>query len=137
MSEAYAEIFTQPIPAEQSRFPDFWKAWPSNERKVAKRQCEQTWKARKLDRIADRIIEHVERMKQTDTWVKGFVPMPRTYLNQDRWEASPKPLIGVQSDDHLKTRAYLEQKAKERVEAPAHVLQNLAHLRQKLNGGFR
>jgi len=130
VSEAYAELFSPP--AEQSRFDDFWRTWPSNDRKVAKRQCEQKWKARKLDRIADKIIQHVQAMKQTDQWVKGIVPMPMTYLNQDRWEASPKPLIGVQSDDHLKTRAYLEQKAKERAEAPSHVLQQLQQLRQRM-----
>ncbi len=132
MSEAYQEIFTAPEQESPSRFADFWNAWPSSDRKVAKRQCEQKWKARKLDRIADRIISHIQAMKQTDQWVKGIIPMPMTYLNQDRWEAAPKALIGVPSDDHLKTRAYLEQKAKERVEAPPQVLQQLQQLRQRM-----
>ena len=34
-------------------------------------------------------------MKQSEQWTKNkgeFVPMPMTYLNQERWEASDTPV---------------------------------------------
>lgn len=132
MPDPYAEIFTTPQVEQHNRFPDFWKAWPDHERKVARLQCEAKWKAKKLDRLADRIIAHVERMKLTDTWAKGFVPLPATYLNQNRWEGSAQPLVGVKSDAAEKTQAYLESRAQIRCEDPARVAELLKQTRQRL-----
>jgi uncharacterized protein YdaU (DUF1376 family) len=67
------------------RFEDFWKVWPSGERKVAKAACKSKWEEKGLDEIADKIIGHVEKMKVTDQWTRGFEPMPATYLNQKRY----------------------------------------------------
>lgn len=69
-----------------ARFPDFWTAWPSTARKVAKAKCAEVWKRKKLDAIADQILGHVEAMRRTQQWQDGYEPAPLTYLNQKRWE---------------------------------------------------
>lgn len=72
--------------ARPCRFPEFWEAWPSTPRKVAKAECEKRWKARGLDEHAEAIVAHVAAMRGTEQWQKGFEPAPLTYLNQRRWE---------------------------------------------------
>ncbi|AEK58663.1 hypothetical protein Atc_2015 [Acidithiobacillus caldus SM-1] len=70
--------------ATLSRFAEFWSAYPN---KVGRKPCMKKWKARKLDRIADQIIAHVQRAKAQDArWLAGYIPNPLTYINQDRWE---------------------------------------------------
>lgn len=73
-------------PKLPSAFARFWAAYPNTGRKVAKAKCEQVWKAKKLDLIADEIVSHVEAMKLSQQWVTGYEPAPLTYLNQKRWE---------------------------------------------------
>jgi hypothetical protein len=67
------------------RFHDFWNVWPRGERKQSKAAVKKKWERDGLDEIADKIITHVERMKLTDQWIKGFEPMPATYINQKRY----------------------------------------------------
>ena len=69
-----------------SRFDEFWNTWPSSKRKVGKAAVQAKWDNRKLDRVADRIIAHVEAMKTSEQWTSGFEPAPLTYINQKRWE---------------------------------------------------
>jgi len=67
-----------------SKFNEFWDIYPA---KVGKKKAAQTWKSRKLDRIADKIISGVrESIEKDPRWDAGFVPNPTTYLNGDRWE---------------------------------------------------
>ena len=68
-----------------SRFDDFWEAYPSTRRRVAKAECVKRWKARRLDNVADTIIAHVIAMAKTKAWQDGYEPAPLTYLNQSRW----------------------------------------------------
>jgi hypothetical protein len=68
-----------------SRFNDFWKEYPAN-RKVGRKPCETKWKRNNLDKIADKIINHVKEMSKTKSWKEGFNPSPLTYINQERWE---------------------------------------------------
>jgi hypothetical protein len=68
-----------------SRFNDFWKEYPSN-RKVGRKPCEVKWQRKGLDKIADKIINHVKEMSKTKSWKEGFNPAPLTYINQERWE---------------------------------------------------
>lgn len=90
MPETEGETEKKPlrVVADTGAFGRFWKTWPSTERKVAKAKCLDAWKRRHLDARADQIIAHVEAMKGTDTWQRGFEPAPLTYLNQRRWEDS-------------------------------------------------
>jgi uncharacterized protein YdaU (DUF1376 family) len=69
-----------------SRFNEFWSAWPSSKRKVAKSACEAKWKRQALDPLADKIIACVTRLRASEQWVSGFEPAPLTFINQKRWE---------------------------------------------------
>lgn len=68
---------------EECVFESFWNLYPS---KKAKKKCEEIWKRRKLDLIAVEIIAKLQVQRQKDDqWIRGFIPNPTTYLNQDRW----------------------------------------------------
>ena len=69
-----------------SRFSDFWSAWPSSKRKVARSACEAKWSRQALDPLADKIIACVTRLRASEQWVSGFEPAPLTFINQKRWE---------------------------------------------------
>lgn len=80
-------------------FEKFWAAWPNTNRKQAKGKCLQVWRKLGLERIADTVLAHVERMKASDSWRRGYEPMPLTYLNQGRWEGAeslPQPGGGME-----------------------------------------
>jgi hypothetical protein len=67
----------------RTRFLEFWSEYPN---KTGKKPCEERWRKRKLDRVADFILADVRRRKADDKkWRDGFVPNPETYLNQERW----------------------------------------------------
>ncbi len=68
------------------RFNEFWSAWPTSKRKVAKITCETKWLKLKLDNVADQIIAHVNSIKGSEQWITGYEPAPLTYINQRRWE---------------------------------------------------
>lgn len=69
---------------EPEGFAKFWKIYPET-RKVGKKTCLDKWRKKKLEDIADQIIQHVEAMKGTRAWKEGFDPSPQTYLGQERW----------------------------------------------------
>jgi hypothetical protein len=102
--------------ADEMGFDDFWTAWPSNPRKVAKRQCLDKWRSRKLAPMADSIIAHVESLKKSDKWLERggkFIPAPLVYLNQDRWEAPVEhgESVTVPSDAAARTAEALAEQA--------------------------
>lgn len=74
--------------AYSASFVQFWACWPSNERKGSKPKCAQAWNRQGCDAKFATIIAHVESMKLSDGWMRGFVPAPLTYLNQARWEGA-------------------------------------------------
>jgi uncharacterized protein YdaU (DUF1376 family) len=69
-----------------SKFDEFWNAWPSSKRKVAKAECQKKWAKAGLDSVAQAIVSHVNAIKGTEQWTSGFEPAPLTYINQRRWE---------------------------------------------------
>lgn len=73
-------------------FPDgfsrFWASWPANDRKQAKGKCAEAWRRKGCEKIADRILAHIESLKASESWHNGFVPAPLVYLNQARWEGA-------------------------------------------------
>lgn len=76
------------LPRTADRFPEFWSVYPEKKGRAA---AEKKWRARGLDQIADRIIDHVRKMIATDIdWKRGYVPHGSTYINGDRWEDVPK-----------------------------------------------
>ena len=75
-------------------FNTFWEAYPSSVRKVNKIGCLKKWEAKDLDSIHDKIINHVNMMKKSEQWTKSkgdFIPLPMTYLNQERWDMDITP----------------------------------------------
>lgn len=68
------------------KFESFWSAYP---RKAGKKTALQKWtKVNPDDELTDRIIAHVESMKQTSQWLRDngeYIPHPATFLNQERW----------------------------------------------------
>jgi len=72
------------------KFHEFWEAYPKSNRKVNKTGCMKLWESQKLEKIGDKIINHVKIMSETD-WKKDngqWIPMPATYLRQERYMTS-------------------------------------------------
>jgi uncharacterized protein YdaU (DUF1376 family) len=81
---------TTPLPPSGA-FLRFWAAWPKNERKASQGKCWSLWLKADFDLQADVILAHVDGLKSSDGWQRGFVPAPLTYLNQRRWEGAEAP----------------------------------------------
>jgi len=68
-------------------FDEFWEAYP---RKVSKQGALKSWeKINPDEQLFETIISKVEQYKKTDQWIKdggNFIPHPKTWLNQKRWE---------------------------------------------------
>lgn len=76
------------------RFVEFWDAYPKSPRKVAKTAAQKKWQSKNYDEIADKIISHVNMMKNSDQWKKErgqYIPMPMTYLNRESWDIDMTP----------------------------------------------
>jgi hypothetical protein len=72
-----------PSPMPKSRFDDFWKAYP---KKRGKKPVSDIWKRKHLDDRADLLIADIaNRIRNDRRWLDGFIPDPKTYLNQERW----------------------------------------------------
>ena len=66
------------------RFEEFWKCYPT---KKGKKPAREAWMRKGLDARADQIIGDVQVRAGTDSdWLRGYVPNPLTYINQERWE---------------------------------------------------
>ena len=76
-----------------TRFDEFWAAWPSSNRKVAKAAVLAKWEKHNLDEVADQIIASVESLKTSEQWLGGFEPAPLTYINQRRWEDDTETVV--------------------------------------------
>lgn len=80
-----AKAKKKPRPKLDSRFDDFWKAYP---RKVGKPKAKAAWKRHKCDSRADQVIAAVEAWKCSQQWRKDggqYVPHPATWLNRSGW----------------------------------------------------
>jgi len=74
----------KPCTTSVARFNEFWELYPV---KKGKKVVQQKWRLRKLDNMADKILEDVAKRLSSDaSWKDGFIPNPATYINQDRWE---------------------------------------------------
>jgi hypothetical protein len=84
-------------------FKDFWEKYPS---KKDRKKCAAIWMRRNLDAIASQILEALKnQITEDDNWGRGYIPLPSTYLNWDRWEdeiTQPKPDIKKQELDRKK-----------------------------------
>jgi hypothetical protein len=78
-------------PPYSGAFLRFWGSWPKHHRKEAQGKCWSVWLKADFDLQAEQILAHVEGLKASDGWQRGFVPAPLTYLNQRRWEGAEAP----------------------------------------------
>ena len=72
-------------PALDNGFGDFWSMYP---RKDAKARALDLWRRSKLSNVKDRVLSHLQSIKQTDQWTKDggrFIPHASTYLSQKRY----------------------------------------------------
>jgi len=70
--------------SSDARFPDFWAVYPT---KRNKKKAREIWKRKRLDKRADELIQDVQRRIAKDSqWKGGYIPLPTTYLNGERWE---------------------------------------------------
>lgn len=84
----------------ETTFESFWQAYPTKGgRRIDKAGCRRIWAKRGLAEIADQILSHVLKAKETKQWKDGFEPSTKTYLNQNRWE-SGVPSEGVKGGEH-------------------------------------
>ena len=79
---------------QAARFEEFWAVYPRNEGKAG---ALRKWKARKLDFIADRIIDDVKaRIAGHGQWQDPqYIPMGSKYLHESRWEDAITPRSNV------------------------------------------
>jgi hypothetical protein len=74
------------------RFSEFWEKYPSR-RKVKKADAMKKWKAEKLDKIAEQILNGLENWKASEDWAKDngeYICAPIVFLNQKRWLDEPQ-----------------------------------------------
>jgi len=84
------------------RFEDFWFVYP---KKRNKKGTLSKWKLKKLNEIADQLIDDVLlRMKEDRRWIDGYAPDPKTYLNQERWNDEVEKVIKKQPSEVRKQR---------------------------------
>ncbi len=68
----------------EESFNKFWSAYPKKE---AKKNAKDIWFRKKLHKKTNNIISFVEKAKKTKRWSnRQYIPMPTTFLNQERWE---------------------------------------------------
>jgi uncharacterized protein YdaU (DUF1376 family) len=67
----------------QRAFDAFWKAYP---RKQAKKVARQVFaRLSPTDDRLDTMLSAIEEQKATRQWIEGFIPLPTTWLRQERW----------------------------------------------------
>ncbi len=67
-----------------ARFDDFWQVYPV---KRDKKKAKAAWLRKKLNGNSTFIINDVINRQQLDPqWIKGYIPLPTTYINGERWD---------------------------------------------------
>jgi hypothetical protein len=115
-------------------FNDWWAIWPRNvqggyQRKGGKSLCLARWIKGCYWTQAETIIRHTEWMKTTADWMKDrgmFIPMPITYLNQQRWD-------GAEIIEEAPAKAYVDPVLKRMDEQAAKAIPAPADVREKIN----
>lgn len=84
-------------------FEKFWNEYPKRRNR---KDAEWIWQREDLDEIADEIIAVVKAYAKTNDWTKDggkFVPLPTTFLNQERWKDEIQSNTTAQRHDISKT----------------------------------
>ena len=78
----------------QTKFDRFWLAYPKHQSKpqAFKAFC----KLNPDDELMNQILKAIEQQKQSEQWTKDggqFIPLPATWLNNQRWEDDVLPTV--------------------------------------------
>jgi len=77
----------RPASGSTPGFDRFWATWPSGQRKRGRKTALAVWRGHHLEPLTDMIVADVEHRSQADDWwLRGYGPMPATYLRGARWE---------------------------------------------------
>jgi hypothetical protein len=113
-------------------FEEFWNAYPKCFRKGEKSACKKKWVESYYFTQKEIIVKHLQWMATTEQWLRdngAFIPAPKVYLNQQRWdgadipELKPKPSI----DPAL---AKIAADSKKAAPMPDHIRKKLDDLRK-------
>lgn len=83
----------------EAEFETWWKAYPPDRREQKKTALE-IWQKKRipLDRLKF-LLDTLEAQKRSRKWLEGYIPMPLTYLRQERWN----------DEGHMVTRTELNK----------------------------
>ena len=74
--------------AQCADFDVFWEKYPN---KKDRKRALQSWKKHKPD--LQTVLNALDWQITSDAWMRGFIPMPSTYINGARWEdEKPQPI---------------------------------------------
>lgn len=77
----------RPAAGSTPGFDRFWATWPSGQRKRGRKTALTVWRGHHLEPLTDMIVADVQHRSQADDWwLRGYAPMPATYLRGARWE---------------------------------------------------
>jgi len=113
-------------------FEEFWAAYPKCFRKGEKSACKKKWVESYYFSQKNIILKHVQWMATTAAWLQdngAFIPAPKVYLNQQRWDGADIPEIKAKPmiDPAL---AKIDADRKKAAPMPEHIRAKLAELRK-------
>ena len=112
-------------------FEEFWEAYPRCDRKGEKAACKKKWAENYYFYQVNIILKHLDWMKTTPQWLRdngAYIPAPKVYLNQQRWDGAEIPEAKPERDPVL---VKLEEDRKKASPMPEHIRERLAQLRNK------
>jgi len=113
-------------------FEEFWSAYPKCVRKGEKSACKKKWVESYYFSQKHIILKHIQWMATTAQWLQdngAYIPAPKVYLNQQRWDGAEIPEI---KPKQLKDPALvkIEQDSKKAAPIPEHIKAKMALLRK-------
>ena len=101
------DVVSQNVAEKEAMFEEFWKAYPKCFRKVDKKGCKAKFvRIKNLKELFPDILASLELQKRSKQWNEKdgqFIPMPATWINQERWTIE---------DEKLSRQAIIEDIAK-------------------------
>lgn len=74
-------------PVHMSSFEIWYEKYPKKE---AKKEAINSWINIKPDsELLEKMLKALEWQKKSQKWIDGIIPMPSTYLNNERWDDQP------------------------------------------------
>lgn len=88
-SNSAFSVISKDYAEKEAMFEEFWKAYPKCFRKVDKKGCKAKFiRIKNLKELFPDILASLELQKRSKQWNEKdgqFIPMPATWINQERW----------------------------------------------------